>query len=506
MVTELQSVPLALDHAGALMHAARLSPSRYLDRYRARDGALLDYKPKTGIWFYEKSKTVFGSLDTLFLELLVEHEDAYKLLGLICMLGVENIPILEQCERIHLGLEEMGLQNFDSDAFPIHKWFSELYVNEIGFGLALSTLESFGLIKRKEGGGRHAYEDIFSMHGLISIWLRERLARDVQLQHAVLAGIIVNDRFNSFRLNEGNATPRMRYRGSVQARAVLDRLEHSAMDGDTLAQAPALYQAAAGVFYRFGKYLRDQKLVEDASRLFDTAENLSSCATNASSIKSTKWYWSLVHEQALALWESNHHERAKAILFRATPEISEIFGEADELAQQILQSLEDVEKLLKHRAERTRTMNSQLVMLNRGENTGHSHEGMTEENNNRGIKCTGLARNTQETLSADISSVWDEDSSYNGDRTPDPTAPTGNYEEWARSNRGLENSRSELMKHRARVRFVARISLVLLFLGILLSIFFFYWTLHTSRSFAGIGVSGKEGSDHSAGNGRAPGP
>ncbi|ETI25584.1 hypothetical protein G647_02358 [Cladophialophora carrionii CBS 160.54] len=158
IVRVLGNLPLAIDQAGAHMHARKMQAAKYLSRL-TENAETLDWKPPTNTWAYHN--TVLSSWDLTFKEFEKSHPDVFAMFQVCGFLAGENISE----DLLTSGFKSAGM-----DALA--------QVVEDGMG----NLFSFSLAKREAGDG-------FSIHTIVQTCVRQRLSklqRQTYLDSAIL--------------------------------------------------------------------------------------------------------------------------------------------------------------------------------------------------------------------------------------------------------------------------------------------------------------------------------
>jgi len=157
IVTVLDGLPLALDHAGAYIEETQCGFVGYLDLYRTRRKELLQ-KRRTSLLLSDHPESVATTWSLSFQKVEKESTVAADLLHLFAFLYPDAIP------------EEVITEG----AGALDPILSKLANNPVGINNALGTLLRYSLIRR------HSEAKLLSIHRLVQVVVRDGMQEDLQ--------------------------------------------------------------------------------------------------------------------------------------------------------------------------------------------------------------------------------------------------------------------------------------------------------------------------------------
>ena len=204
IVNELGCIPLAIDHAGAYIDAGRCDIDQYLRHFSEHRQSLMSDVTFTGASKY--NKTVYGTWDLSFKE--IEKRTFGHSTSEGAQAAQAAILILQICAFYHhtsiskeifrSAAEKASKHDVNSDRFKklpqavtlldytLLGLDNDGHWDEFIFGLGISVLLSFSLIKREPS------LKTFSLHPLVHYWSRERISKSDQQKMCLMGSTILS--------------------------------------------------------------------------------------------------------------------------------------------------------------------------------------------------------------------------------------------------------------------------------------------------------------------------
>ena len=204
IVNELCCIPLAIDQAGAYIESGKCDIDQYLRQFSVHRQALMSDAKFTGASNY--NKTVYGTWDLSFKE--IEKRASGHSTSEDAQAAQAAILILQICAFYHhtsiskdifrFAAKNAIKRDVNSDIFTkLPQAITLLDYTLLGlnnndglwdefiFGLGISVLLSFSLMKREESNAT------FSVHPLVHYWSRERMSKSDQQKMCLMASTIL---------------------------------------------------------------------------------------------------------------------------------------------------------------------------------------------------------------------------------------------------------------------------------------------------------------------------
>lgn len=164
----LHGLPLAIEQAGALIGRGIIPLNSFYDAFTAHYKTLMDNRPQTSLWAYEKRRSVYGIFDMLYHSVRRTNPEAAALITLCSSFGHWPIPVsvLEHFSLYHVNEDDTKPHDLEALKSLLHDPFL--------LGFALDCLEELCVVKTTRDKN---YRPIsITMHGSICQWRFETLA------------------------------------------------------------------------------------------------------------------------------------------------------------------------------------------------------------------------------------------------------------------------------------------------------------------------------------------
>ncbi|KAK4454854.1 hypothetical protein QBC34DRAFT_103225 [Podospora aff. communis PSN243] len=185
ITNELYGIPLALEHAGALLRRRIVTFNNFLERYRSHYKVLMG-KRLPGASSYDKGYTVIAVISMLFSTISTESPEAARLLEVLSVLGPHKLPL---SLLLKLPSKVMNVED------RVDRLASESLVGDFVDGddtllrLNISTLADCCLMKIEVN--QTGTEEYASIHGLVCQWMVERFVSSRSWDFASVAKTLI---------------------------------------------------------------------------------------------------------------------------------------------------------------------------------------------------------------------------------------------------------------------------------------------------------------------------
>jgi tetratricopeptide (TPR) repeat protein/transcriptional regulator with XRE-family HTH domain len=177
IVTIMDSLPLALDQAGAYIEATQCSLSDYLSLFRSATRRLLDEREN----YMDHPLSVTRTFELIFEQLERKNQSAAQILTVCAFLAPEDIPEMLFIEGApHLGTI-----------------FEELATDPFAFQDAIKTLLAYSLVQR------NPRTQTLTIHRLVQAVLKESLPKEVQCTWVINLLHVFSHIFPSDKIQSG---------------------------------------------------------------------------------------------------------------------------------------------------------------------------------------------------------------------------------------------------------------------------------------------------------------
>lgn len=258
----LGDLPLALEHAAALIEQSRISFTEYLKRFESHWAEMMALQRPGG----DYPDSVAMTWEMSLRQVEAENPSAIRLLNLLAFLASDGIP---------RGVLSRSFVHLPDD-------LSMTVADRLTMDRAIESLTSFSLIESQEDASAAAAEDrqVLSLHRLVAALARDRLDDDQRRMWAGVAARVAAATFG-FESQDPTTWPR----AAMMLPHALAAAHHAQATGVPVELTCGLLDHAGRYLNRFGQYdqakgLLDQALALSRRAYGDESPKVSAIANN----------------------------------------------------------------------------------------------------------------------------------------------------------------------------------------------------------------------------------